>query len=361
MKILHVVPYFAPAWSYGGPPRAVFEIAKRQIKLGHEVTVLTTDAFEKNKRLISGWDLIDRVKIFRVKNISNFLMDKFHFCTPAIWESKIKISDFDIIHLHETRTFLNLWILVNKRKNQKVLFSPWGTIPYNENSALLKKIYDFLFLGFLRSKIDLGLAQNIHEKEILQKSGLAKETKIWPLGVDLGFFKKLPNQKQAKEKFKIKPNEFVFLYLGRFSPLKGIEVILKEFSKLKSRARLLLVGREDGLNIKRIIQDKNLEKYVVVSKPLYDKDRLWAYAACDAFVYKPTVYEETSTACLEALTCGKPVIVSKEAAIPYLGKKDGVFESMAEVMTIKNLKISNEKFKNYFDFSKIVQKLDILI
>ena len=55
--------------------------------------------------------------------------------------------------------------------------------------------------------------------------------------------------------------------------------------------------------------------------PLYDKDRLQAYAAADYFVYTPVEYEETSTACLEALACGVPVITTYQAAVPLLGPK----------------------------------------
>ena len=44
MKILHVVPYFPPAYSFGGPVKAVYQIAKELVKRKHEVVVYTSDA-----------------------------------------------------------------------------------------------------------------------------------------------------------------------------------------------------------------------------------------------------------------------------------------------------------------------------
>ena len=44
MKILHVVPSFHPAYSYGGPIRSTFELCRNTVELGGDVRVLTTDA-----------------------------------------------------------------------------------------------------------------------------------------------------------------------------------------------------------------------------------------------------------------------------------------------------------------------------
>jgi len=44
MKVLHVVPSFHPAYSYGGPIRSTFELCRNLAQLGSEVRVLTTDA-----------------------------------------------------------------------------------------------------------------------------------------------------------------------------------------------------------------------------------------------------------------------------------------------------------------------------
>ena len=43
MKILHVIPSFAPAWRYGGPIYAALALTRELARQGHEVTVMTTN------------------------------------------------------------------------------------------------------------------------------------------------------------------------------------------------------------------------------------------------------------------------------------------------------------------------------
>ena len=45
MRILHVIEQFKPTWDAGGMARVCYEISKRQVSHGHEVTVYTTDGF----------------------------------------------------------------------------------------------------------------------------------------------------------------------------------------------------------------------------------------------------------------------------------------------------------------------------
>jgi glycogen synthase len=51
MRILQVVPYFPPAYAFGGPVKATYQISRELIKRGHEVVVYTTDAKNFNSRL----------------------------------------------------------------------------------------------------------------------------------------------------------------------------------------------------------------------------------------------------------------------------------------------------------------------
>ena len=44
MRVLHVTPYFAPAFRYGGPPRSIFGLCRALTEAGVEVEVFTTTA-----------------------------------------------------------------------------------------------------------------------------------------------------------------------------------------------------------------------------------------------------------------------------------------------------------------------------
>ena len=51
MRVLQVVPYFYPAWSYGGIANVCYHLSVSLAHLGLEVDVVTTDVLdEKNTR-----------------------------------------------------------------------------------------------------------------------------------------------------------------------------------------------------------------------------------------------------------------------------------------------------------------------
>lgn len=50
MHILHLSPYYKPAYAFGGVVRAVEGMAGALVKRGHQVTVLTTDALDQTAR-----------------------------------------------------------------------------------------------------------------------------------------------------------------------------------------------------------------------------------------------------------------------------------------------------------------------
>jgi len=50
MRILHIIPYFYPAWAYGGTCRAAWELARALVRKNQEVAVLTTDALDSHRR-----------------------------------------------------------------------------------------------------------------------------------------------------------------------------------------------------------------------------------------------------------------------------------------------------------------------
>ena len=51
MRVLHVTPFFAPAWVYGGLPESAYQFARHLSCAGATVRVLTTDANGWGQRL----------------------------------------------------------------------------------------------------------------------------------------------------------------------------------------------------------------------------------------------------------------------------------------------------------------------
>ena len=105
MKILQVISYFYPAWGYGGPGKLVYEIAKSLADKKQDVTVFSTDAFNRERRRKNSDYSFDQEK-FRVyffANLSNFLAYRYKLFIPLLMFFRVlkDLPDFDLIHLHE--------------------------------------------------------------------------------------------------------------------------------------------------------------------------------------------------------------------------------------------------------------------
>ena len=115
MNILHLTPYYAPAYAFGGVTRAVEGMARALAARGHIVTVLTTDALNQQSRYEAALDSRPRegdVRVVRVRNRSVRLRGQFNLSTP-LGMGQIAadlLKNADILHVHEFRTAENLLV-----------------------------------------------------------------------------------------------------------------------------------------------------------------------------------------------------------------------------------------------------------
>lgn len=104
MKILQVVPFFTPA--RGGSVVVVYYLSEELSKRGHEVTIITTD-FEFDEEYAKAIEKKGvKVIVFKcVANIGLFLL------SPGMKKWLIEeIKEFDIVHLHNLRSYQNVII-----------------------------------------------------------------------------------------------------------------------------------------------------------------------------------------------------------------------------------------------------------
>ena len=114
LRVLHVTPYFAGAWAYGGIPRLADALAGGLAQLGHTVTVCTTDAADAEHRLhgasrtFRAWPATlreDGVIVRTFPNVSNRLAYHAQLFLPMGLGAYLRRHrhQFDIAHLHACR------------------------------------------------------------------------------------------------------------------------------------------------------------------------------------------------------------------------------------------------------------------
>lgn len=328
MHIVYVIPYFAPAWGYGGPPRVMYDATRRLVRRGHSVTVLTTDALDATRRVTSRHACLDGIQVRYLPNLSNALAWRGKLFLPLGFGAAFAqtVLTADVVHLSDFRSVQNAiaWRAAHAAGVPYVI-SAYGQLP---RARGLKRPLKVLFdrrdgYAMLRHAARL-LAQTAHEAAWYRRLGAdPARVRLVPLAVDLEEFATLPPRGVFRRRYGLGMDEKLFLFVGRFHEYKGLELLLRTFARiarLRTDVRLVLVGRDDGFlaTMERLIGELGLRDRVLLPGPLYGFDRLPAYVDADLFTFPPCYYEETSTAALEALACGTPVVVTQQSSIPWL-------------------------------------------
>ncbi len=320
-------------------------------------------------------------KIGKVK-IKRFPYKKLGGESFMFWDFKKEAIKFnpDIIIAHVYRHMNTTQALKIKKEIKKkggecrvflVTHAPF--IKGNSTRSFLGKIAVNFYDKFMGSINKFDKVIHISKWEIphLKKLGVKKEKlEYLPNGIPEEFFKKRTKRFKGKK----------ILFLGRVSPIKNLETLLRAFSKVKKNAGLEIVGpieKEYGAKLTSIIEKLGLRNKVKFHPPIYDlKNKIKKMDNADIFCL-PSKREGHPQSLIEAMARKKLVIASNNPGSKEVikdGKNGFLFEignknQLAEkiLYAIKNKKEVNkivkkarEKAKE-FKWKKIIKKLEDLI
>ena len=322
MKILHITPYFYPAWAYGGPPRAAYELCKELVKRGHEVTVYTTDTLDAQKRVYvpSKEALeIDGIKVYYFKNLSNRLAGKYHlFITPTFVKAlRHNLKGFDVIQLYGARTTLHIPAhhYAKKYGVPYVLLTAGGISPFITKQGL-KRLFDMLFGYRILKDAAKVIAGNEVEIDEYKKMGVDEDkiTLISP-AYDVSSFSHPPIFGQFRKRFSIK-EKHIILFLGRIAKIKGIDFLVESFHELaqeRDDVALVIAGPDDGHQaaLESLVRKLDLSTRVLFTGFLDGEDKLSALVEATMLV-QTSIYERGPGSPFEAILCNTPIIVTKD-------------------------------------------------
>lgn len=129
-------------------------------------------------------------------------------------------------------------------------------------------------------------------------------------------------RKRIRDKYNIKENEALLLFVGKEYKRKGLEYIIKALRFLqRDDIKLLVVGEDKSLDGRRFISTSD-EKIIFVR---HSQDVAQYYVAADIFIF-PITFDAFGMVLLEAMAAGLPVIVSKRAGASEIieNKVDGI-------------------------------------
>jgi len=333
MKILQVIPVFNRSELFGGSQQVVFQISKELVRKGHEVVIYTSDAKRSNlsERTEILKEEIEGISILRFKNLSPFLSNKLRMIfTPTMKKTiEVNINYFDVIHLHEARSYQHICVYqIAKKHNISYIVQTHGCL--RERSGLARTIYDLLFIKkiFNNSKKLIAISQP--EAEHYKSFSIpGDKIKILSNGLTLADYEKLPKGGLFRKNHNIGNKKKIILYLGRIHKNKGLVFLLNSFSCFIKESRsnnvlLVLAGIDDGFlnEVKLLINNLNLNSHVLYVGSLEEHEKLSAFMD-SSIIISPEKSNVYLLVPLEAAACGKPVIVTHTNYISKLVKEGG--------------------------------------
>ena len=324
MKILQISNSFKPAWEAGGTTRVVYEISCALSNKGHSVTVYTTDRGQKRVNVQKNRPVpLDNLIVYYFSNISNYLAMKLNIVTPyyLLFIARKELKNFDIIHIHEHRTFFAIVIhyYANKYNIPYIVQAHGSVMPFYQKTWF-KKLFDKLWGNDILNNASNIIAITGKESEQYMVMGVPEQKiTIIPNGINLSEFQNLPEKGKFREKYSIRSDEKVILYLGRINKIKGLEMLMEAFYDVSNhlkKVKLVIAGPDDGFlgYLKEMSIDLRLGSKVIFVGPLYGENKLEAYIDSDIYIL-PSLYEIFGITLLESILCGTPVICTKECGI----------------------------------------------
>jgi len=283
----------------GGVGIHVHEMSKLQAKLGHEVTVLTSDHGDRGqprKENRDGYEIRRHREL--VSPIDNSIF-------PGLAQSLFQMaSDYDVVHAHSHLFFsTNLAAVFSRLDDTPLVVTNHGLISQTA-PKWLQKAFIPTVARFTLNTADQIFCYSETDEQRLRERGIKTDVSVIHNGIDCETF--VPMDVDTSEGLQV-------LFVGRLKPGKGVDDLLVAFEdviKEFPEATLKIVGDgplRDGLA--QLAKDKGIYSSVRFAGRIPNDEMPKVYAASDVFVL-PSKNEGLPRTVLEAMACRTPVVTS---------------------------------------------------
>ncbi|TCD02672.1 XrtY-associated glycosyltransferase XYAG1 [Pedobacter psychroterrae] len=310
MKVLHIVPFYKPAFIYGGPIASVSKLCESQQRAGAQVTVITTNANGKASDLkvdTGNFVMVDGVRVRYFDSITN----DNTFVSFKLWRYLYTCCrDYDIVHIHTWWNFLVLGAaLICRARKVKVVLSPRGMLSeyiFNStNSGIKKGLHRIFGRSLLKTTIFNATSQQEYDECKALIPGWA------------GFV--LPNVIDLPAIEINKPHKEVFTlsFLSRIDRKKGLEFVFEAITLLNFPVQFRIAGKGEGsyiAELKALTEKLGIADKVEWVGWMGQEQKFAELMQADLFVLA-SYNENFANVVIEALYAGTPVLISEHVGL----------------------------------------------
>ncbi len=369
LHVLMVTPTFLPL--IGGMEIYVHKLSSKLAELGHEVTVLTTDAISRTPLRRSESPVYESYHVVRYPCYG--FMYSYFPTSPALYRKLLSSVGADIISAHgfgHVTSDLAVWsgsvrgiptVLTTHGVHQETGQDKWrktlAWVAYRE--TLVRKTI---------SDVQGIITLTPHELHYLSRFGehVTGKAHVIPVGVDWNYYA-TPSVKEDDSSESI-------CFIGRIDRGKGLEFIIQALCKLPSSANLVLIGPLTGYAdyLKELSKTLEVSERVLFTGSVSEARKRNLLQRSRIFCL-PSKYEGASMATLEAMAAGKPIVATKVGGLPYIvndgcngflveyGDVNALAEKLhlliSDIKLARDLGERSRSLARQFDWSKIARKI----
>jgi glycosyltransferase involved in cell wall biosynthesis len=318
--VLHVTPYFAPAFRYGGPPRSILGLCRSLVDAGVDVEVFTTTANgpEQLPEAPQGTEYEGvRVRYFPLT------WPKRYWRASGLGAALGRaLAGADLVHVH------GLWNLTGstavrhaRDAGRRYVVSPRGMLQpaaMRRHHTAKAAAYWAFERGHLRAAAFLHATSLVEERTL---AGYGAPIVSIPNGVTPGVVP-AGAVDRLRERAKIDANDEVVVFLGRLHPIKRLDLMAEAFTivhRARPRARLIIAGPDEGGYQRQV--EPLFAPVAEATRWLgsVDAETIAAVFAVSRTLVQCSDSESFGMSVAEALTAGLPVVVTDRSPWSQIG------------------------------------------
>jgi glycosyltransferase involved in cell wall biosynthesis len=323
VKILQITNTYYPELQFGGPPLKIHALSQGLVQRGHTVTVIT---FDSQQRRQCGRKSFDGVTV-QYLPWRGWGLRQWPTNRALLAEA---IGAADVVHCYGLYNILcPLAVSQARRQGRPVLIEPLGMYQPRARNQFVKRLYHRFVTRRMFHQTAAVIATS--PAELAELTAAVGDTKLVLRGngIDVAAFQNLPASASFRHRLQLAPDDRVILYVGRISPIKNLEELVRAFARAAlSSCKLILAGPEAepdyAARLRELIRSLKLQGQVILAGALFGTDKLAALAAADLFVL-PSLAESFGNAAAEAVAAGVPVLLTDTCGIaPMIHERAGL-------------------------------------
>jgi glycosyltransferase involved in cell wall biosynthesis len=311
MRVLHVTPYFAPAFRYGGPPRSILGLCQALQAAGVDVEVFTTTANGPDE-LPAAPDGTEyegvRVRYFPLG------WPKRYWRAPGLGAALDgALPAADLVHVHGVWNLTGSTAVSRARAARRpYVISPRGMLQpaaMQRHRLLKAAAFQAVERRHLRDAAFLHATSAVEQQQLGAFGGpvVTIANGVTPVAVTEDALADLRQQAG------LDASDEVITYLGRVHPIKRLDLLAAAFAIVRqerTRARLVIAGADEGGFRHRI--EPLFAPVADATRWLgpLDAGRVGALFAASRLLVQCSDSESFGMSVAEAMTAGLPVVVT---------------------------------------------------